>query len=223
MYYSRVEILERRLAARRKRIRIRNTFFAVLGVITSALVISLFFFTKEPTSVLAAIEPEALRSEEFINQGMVAVETELVNVEEIEIPNFNYDEYTATEEEVWWYEHITMAEVYSFWDEEEMLYIASAIRNRIESAEYPNDVISVLTQRFQFSTYGDKRYLEVEPNDTCSAAVKRALLGDTNIPSDIVFFCTTEYYEAEDANGFFHTLVNVPEYSFRNIMMFKAE
>jgi spore germination cell wall hydrolase CwlJ-like protein len=144
------------------------------------------------------------------------------NVTEEQTENFTYDKISLSSADTLLFQQIVMAECYSYFTEEEMLMIASVIRNRVESNIFPDTVREVLTQKKQFETYTNKRYLSQEINVNCEKAVSRALKGDTNIPEDILFFCTKEYYNSCSDDDFFKTLTNVPEYNFRNVMMFKA-
>jgi flagellar basal body-associated protein FliL len=170
----------------------------------------------EITQVSESIEP-------VYSDLIVEPETLILNnVTEEKTENFTYDKISISSSDKLLFQQIVMAECYSYFTEEEMLMIASVIRNRVESNIFPDTVREVLTQKKQFETYTNKRYLSQEINDNCQKAVSRALEGDTNIPEDILFFCTKKYYDSCSDDDFFKTLINVPEYNFRNVMMFKS-
>lgn len=151
----------------------------------------------------------------------VTIEEDIENVEIIEVatPNYTYGNLEVSNLDIELFERIVMAESYEYFTEDEMLKIASVIRNRIESDIFPDTIHDVITQDIQFETYSNARYSEVVPNEACKNAVKRALFGDTNISTKILYFCTSEYYQVE-TNGFFHSLNNVSGANFRNVMMF---
>ncbi len=46
------------------------------------------------------------------------------------------------------------------------------ILNRVESEEFPNSIIEVLSQKNAFTSYGNGRYNQVEPDADCKAALK---------------------------------------------------
>lgn len=226
--------LERQKRERRRQIIIRSIIAVLVLVLPiTVLTVNAANNNSEPseeiTIVAETIEP--VLSDDVLIEEIVVVEkndseiTTTPTVEGVEIKeSYTYDPYYATSDEIWYYQQVTMAECYSYFSEEEMLMIASAIRNRMEANCFPDDVISVVTQKKQFSVYANGRYQKVTPNQTCKDAVARALEGDTNIPEDIMWFCTVEYFENCPSDDFFKTrVVNVPEYNFQNVMMFKAK
>lgn len=139
------------------------------------------------------------------------IEDEEVEALPVETSNYNtYDSIQLSDDEYWLYVHIVAAEVYPTWSEDDMLQIASVIRNRLEAKEGSfknyNTVKSVLTATNQFETYSNGNYLTVEPNEKVYNAVNRALAGEINIPTNYLYFCTNEYYITEKNSDFFHQL-----------------
>ncbi len=132
--------------------------------------------------------------------------------------------YDISDEDRLLFEHIISAEAYSFWSEEDCLALASVIVNRVNCDWYFDDTFrEVLVEPTQFETYSNGRYLEVEVFDAARNAVDRALRGETNVNSDVLFFCTEEYYETLDnpEEDFFLTLGDA-DYQVRNVLFFES-
>jgi len=132
--------------------------------------------------------------------------------------------YDISDEDRLLFEQIISAEAYSFWSEEDCLALASVIVNRVNCDWYFDDTFrEVLVEPTQFETYSNGRYLEVEVFDAARNAVDRALRGETNVNSDVLFFCTEEYYETLDnpEEDFFLTLGDA-DYQVRNVLFFES-
>ena len=228
----------KRLARQRK---IRNkriaAFSLAIALLTGA---SLCVFARENTEpeTKAIIVDEIIAVKE-VNKQIITqspdynivevseeVTLEVEEVEEVKETSYTYHAIEISNDDIELFERIVMAECYEYFTEDEMLIIASVIRNRVESSSYPNTVRGVVTEKNQFETYSNGRYLEVTPNDKCKRAVERALKGDTNINQKIEYFCTAEYYQEEATfaknKQFFHSLENHDYWNFRNVMLFKV-
>lgn len=224
----------KRLARQRK---IRNRRIAALSLAIALLTgASLCVFaqenTKSKTKTIAVeefVEVKEVNEQTTTQSSYIIVEVpeEVISeMEKVEETSYTYHAIEISDDDIELFERIVMAECYDFFTEDEMLIIASVIRNRVESSSYPNTVRGVITEKNQFETYSNGRYLEVTPNDKCKRAVERALKGDTNINQKIEYFCTAEYYQKEATfaknKQFFHSLENHDYWNFRNVMLFKV-
>ena len=125
-----------------------------------------------------------------------------------------------TDDERWMFEHVIAAESYPFWKYDDILSLATVVMNRVQNDEqFPDTLWDVLTQNNQFETYQNGRYLEAVVTDECREAVEHALRGEVNLNSDVLWFCTKDYYESADENDFFSGLRHV--YTCRNVYFFE--
>ena len=218
---------------RRRKQRIRNMAYtmAIISLFSTGICVFAQDFSAKETNVSTEttskvivknkeIIIEDVETEEIVDE-ILEDEEEIIGDDVIE-NNFTYESITISDSDKELFERIVMAECYSYFTEDEMLIIASVIRNRVESENFPNTVREVLTEEIQFETYTNGRYLTVTPNENCKKAVERALAGDTNIQTTAEYFCTTEYYEVEsgymEKYQFFHSLNH--HFTFRNVMVF---
>lgn len=89
-----------------------------------------------------------------------------------------YDRFSS--DELWLLFQIVEAEVTGENNFDSKCNVASVIYNRLWSEHFPNDVISILTSPQQFSSYWDKRYLQVQVTETTRLACEYAFeIGDT--------------------------------------------
>lgn len=168
--------------------------------------------TEQENQLAKTIEPVILILEtESSTPEDIILETESPALEEVANP--------YSEEEILLLKQILAAESYSFWGYDDLLSLGTVIFNRIESEEYPNTLLEVLTQPIQFETYSNGRYMEVEITDACEEAVEALLAGERNLNKDVLFFCTEEYYNSSPEDDFFRTLKHV--YTCRNVYFFE--
>lgn len=145
--------------------------------------------------------------------------TQETNVTETVTINVPY-KYEITEDVKLLFMQIMAAESYQFWSYEDILSLATVVINRYNApeSEFPDDFYEILTQKKQFSTYANGRYLTANITDECRQAVETALMGETNLNSDVKYFCTKEYYESCPEEDFFKGLNHV--YTVRNVYFF---
>lgn len=131
--------------------------------------------------------------------------------------------YQISEEDKLLFKQIISAESYDFWSEEDCLSLASVIINRYNSESFPHSgsIYEVLTTPLQFETYSNGRYLEVPISDSADYAVEAVLRGQVNLNSDVMYFCTEEFYETCSTNNFFYT-IGEPVYQVRNVLFFEG-
>ena len=126
--------------------------------------------------------------------------------------------YDISDEDRLFFEQIMAAESYSYWRTDDVLSLCTVVVNRVNSKDFPNTFRAVLEQGKQFETYANGRYLNVEITDEVREAVDLALRGEVNLNSEVMWFCTKEYYENSSRNDFFRTLDHV--YTCRNVYFF---
>ena len=111
------------------------------------------------------------------------------------------------------------AETYSHWGEEAKSMIATVIMNRVESDIFPDSVVDVVSQEGQFETFSNGTIWTAEKTATGYDACYKVYYEDYRaLGSDVLYFCTEEYYDNEPSTGFFHTLNEV--YSVNNTIFF---
>lgn len=230
--------MERKRRIERERITRRNRTIAAFSlVITLITSISIGVLASEPKKEsLNNSESIVISSDEVTRVTNYQKPSELVyeqydliiepkKEEDVKELQYTYSALNLSQSDIEFYERIVMAECYDYFTEDEMLLIASVIRNRVESKNHPNTVYEVLTEKNQFETYSNNRYLEVTPNENCKRAVARAIAGDTNLNTKVEYFCTSQYYKQEatfpKTKQFFHSLENHDHWNFQNVMMFK--
>jgi len=76
---------------------------------------------------------------------------------------------------------------------EACLAVATVIINRVESNEFPNTILKVVSASGQFSVWSNKNYNRI--NDTVKQAVDDAILGKKNLPNDCLFFYASYSYK----------------------------
>ena len=69
--------------------------------------------------------------------------------------------------------------------------VADVILNRVDSDRFPNDIVSVITQKNQFSVYTDGGMAKAEPSDETFEAIRMELESRTD--PDILFFTAGGY------------------------------
>lgn len=145
--------------------------------------------------------------------------TQETNITETVTINVPY-KYEITEDVKLLFMQIMAAESYQFWSYEDILSLATVVINRYNApeSEFPDDFYEILTQKKQFSTYANGRYLTANITDECRQAVEAALMGEVNLNSDVKYFCTKEYYESYPEDDFFKGLNHV--YTVKNIYFF---
>lgn len=117
------------------------------------------------------------------------------------------------------FEAIMAAEGYEFWSYNDTLTLATVVINRLNNPAYPDTIREILEQSKQFESYANGRYKDAVVTDDCKRAVEDALCGKTNLNSDVLFFCTKEYYESCPEDDFFRSLEHV--YTCRNVYFFE--
>ena len=117
------------------------------------------------------------------------------------------------------FEQVMAAESYEFWSEQDVLSLATVVMNRVNNPDFPDTVEEVLMQDRQFTTYLNGRYKDAVVTDECKQAVDAALSGKTNLNSNVLWFCTKEYYDNMPEDDFFRSLNHV--YTCRNVYFFE--
>lgn len=183
-------------------------------------------YVEVEAEVIEPVVVQNLESEETkvtVAKVPVEIKTTPSVVKEVEVIEEDPYVYDLSDEDRLLFEQIIAAEAYSFWSEEDCLTLASVIVNRVNCEfEFEDTFRGVLTEKRQFETYSNGRYLEVEVFEAARNAVDRALRGETNVNSDILYFCTEEYYDTLDnpTEDFFLTLGDV-DYQVRNVLFFE--
>lgn len=223
-----------RFAARRQREKLinRSVLFSMEVLILACFLVSVLTYVNMPLNAVNR-KVEKVSPVPFVYTvetktrpiSVVEVEFEIPSVMDIfeELPPIEQPIeyiYTITEEEKLLFMQIMAAESYSFWTYDDILSLATVVINRYNSSDFPSTFEGILTQKNQFTTYSNGRYLEVEITDECRAAVEAALKGEVNIDSNIMWFCTEDYYNNICKNGdFFKSLTHV--YTCRNVYFFQ--
>lgn len=228
-YLEMLEREERRLRSNERRK--RKVLFQRCTVIYVALCLiisfSMIVYAKAASddisdfsnmSSVTAISIEPITSEpEEIFVSIVKAQEEVVEVMEV-VEEYMY--YCSNEDRLL-FEQIVSAETYGFWTADEDLYIASVVINRYDS-DLPyfnyNTIGEVLSDGNQFETFINGRYLEVEVTDAAREAVDRVLRGEVVLDSDVLFFCTEEYFNVCKKGDFFRTLEKKDK--VRNVLFF---
>lgn len=226
---------KRQRAARRRKEKREAIFFFVAGafsvlVIAAISVIATFFLLTEKDDVIPAIEitpiitPPATPApvkEEYPSIHVVVentAEKTVVNVSQKPVET----EVTIVQSpnaERLFFEQILAAESYDFWTQQDLLTLATVVINRVNNPDFPDTITDVLKQDLQFETYANGRYMTAVVTEECHEAVSLALAGKTNLNSDVLWFCTKEYYENSPDDDFFKGLDHV--YTCRNIYFFE--
>ena len=71
--------------------------------------------------------------------------------------------------------------------------VGNVIMNRIRSSRYPNTMLGVLSQPYQFSPWGYPKYINALKNGvnaTCRQAAEAAMNGTENYIGDLLHFRT---------------------------------
>lgn len=221
-------IRERRQREARKK-RIICLFYAILACILFTILSVTVF--AQPKTEIAFVESEDIYFEPMVeyeeinvleNTEDIAAEDSLSVVEtEAEVlGTANHYVYDITEEEVLMFKRIVSAETYDFWSYQDCLSIATVVVNRYNSVGkgFPNDWMALFTQENQFEVYSNGRYLEVPIHENAEAAVEAALMGEVNLNSEVLYFCTDDYYATCPSDDFFRGLEHV--YTVRNVYFF---
>ena len=131
--------------------------------------------------------------------------------------------YNISDEDKLLFKRIISAESYGFWSYQDCLSLATVVTNRLDSESFPHSdsIREILTTKNQFETYSNGRYLEVEITEAADEAVEAALKGNKNLNSDVMYFCTSEYYSVCSSKDFFKSNLGEPVYQVRNVLFFE--
>lgn len=95
--------------------------------------------------------------------------------------------YTFTEEEQEALLRIAMSEAGGE-DLTGKILVMEVVINRMESEEFPDDVISVIMQEGQFSPISDGRYYDVIPDSECKDALNIVISGSMDLSEGALYF-----------------------------------
>lgn len=230
------EIKRESLRRKREREVFRQKVLLIMGTVVIVLVTTLSHILFASAKSVEAITIEELKIEEIPVQKsfeeeietVEAIETMAKTEEIIEVKEtFNETPssyiYDISEEEVLLFKQIMAAESFSFWRYDEVLSLATVVVNRYESDSFPHNdsFYELLTTDLQFETYSNGRYLEAEITEECDKAVEAVLSGERNLNSDVMYFCTEEYYDVCSSKEFFKKDLDEPVYQVRNVLFFE--
>lgn len=212
--------LKRRKTIIRQRIALSMTLFA--GTMGLIIALASAFLSDSDTSPRSDLYLSSLANDwEVLSEPpyepQITTSHQAASTEEVVYakPAYIYD---ISDEDRLFFEQIMAAESYSFWRTDDVLSLCTVVINRVNSKDFPNTFRGVLEQGKQFETYANGRYLNVEITDEVREAVDLALRGEVNLNSEVMWFCTKEYYENSSRNDFFRTLDHV--YTCRNVYFF---
>lgn len=221
---------ERREIRRRKEEKKAFTI-AILAVLIpsmAAVVMAIVFLfaTNKDTNLQLVIETEpmiqVMEENRAVPTPTVSPSAPQVNIsiqaEDMEVVIVNNGLYCSEGDKLL-FEQILAAESYSFWSESDLLSLATVIVNRVKHPDFPDTFGEVLREDRQFATYANGRYKDAVITDECIWAVEAALNGETNLNSDVLWFCTKEYYDSTSDDDFFKSLDHV--YTCRNVYFFE--
>lgn len=226
--YQQERLARRRKWARRKKeAQARMIIKAVMAgaivlIVATAFLIGMNMGKKR--NEIQPIIPQIVRIPMENSQGpMVEQLIEISTIEEIpqSIPMPVSEPvflYPVTAQEVQMFEGIVAAEGAHNWEYADYLTIATVIINRYNSSSFADNFYDILTEDLQFDTYANGRYQTVNVSEACRQAVWDALNGKVNLNSEVMWFCTKNYYDNCKKNDFFRTLNHV--YTCRNTYFF---
>ena len=227
-----LQYLEER-AARKRRYQLRLkkererkilTFFVFVIIFLFYSLFCVLKYNKEEEKILAITVEETPSVTNLSTKAEIVIPDDIsndisisVDVDVITSSPYKYD---ISEEEKTLFMEIMAAESYEYWSYQDILSLATVVINRYNAPEneFPNDFQEIFTQKNQFSTYSNGRYLTANITENCKQAVEDALQGKVNLNSDVKYFCTKEYYDSCPDNDFFKTLNHV--YTVRNVYFF---
>lgn len=195
---------EARKLARRRKVRRQKIALVMVAVIISATVSTIIssVINKSDDSVSVTINVNTQESLDKVSCTNNVVKENIVyelyteEPSETSVSEYTYGKMNISTDEKLLFKQIVAAESLSSWSEDEILILASIIRNRVESSDFPNTINGVLTEKNQFETYSNGTYLTAEITPAVENAVERAINGDTNLSQNIKYFCTKDYYES---------------------------
>lgn len=221
----------RERAARKRRYQLRlkkekeRKILTLFVFVIIFLVYSLFCvlkYNKEEEKILAITVEKIPFETNLSTKTEIVVPDDIANdisisVDVVASSPYKYD---ISEEEKTLFMEIMAAESYEYWSYQDILSLATVVINRYNAPEdeFPNNFQEIFTQKNQFSTYSNGRYLTANITENCKQAVEDALQGKVNLNSDVKYFCTKEYYDSCPDSDFFKTLQHV--YTVRNVYFF---
>lgn len=125
----------------------------------------------------------------------------------IDIDETIYDVFTEEELELLF--RIVEAEVTSERHFDSKANVASVIFNRLESENFPNDLVSILTQKSQFATYSNNRYKKIIVSEATILACEYAwIFGDTTYGALFFDSCNFNSWAGRNLTHIFRDDVN---------------
>ncbi|MBQ9989051.1 MAG: cell wall hydrolase [Clostridia bacterium] len=82
--------------------------------------------------------------------------------------------------------------------EQGQLAVANVVINRTRSPYWPNTIKGVISQKGQFTPYGNKKYYKVKLPQSLIDLARRALNGASAVPDDYVYFARGKARYAKD-------------------------
>lgn len=167
----------------------KNIFSFIVGC-ALGIPISLYAVNHQTPSKMPVYYDSGL-FEEFNEQIEIMESNETLKV--------NFQSYEMTEEELAEEAYYDSLELLALCVEAEAgnqglvgkKYVCDVILNRVDDADYPDNITDVILQQNQFSVVLDGRIWEVEPTEETFQAVREELESRTNY--DVLFFSCEGY------------------------------
>jgi spore germination cell wall hydrolase CwlJ-like protein len=169
----------------RKRYRLKGIIYSIL----LALVFGLFFGFCHIKSVASSDSAELFEQTEQVEQ-------KITDEEDLKV---NFQSYEMTPDDIALEEYYDSLELLACCVEAEAgnqglvgkKYVVDVVLNRVDDADYPDNITDVIMQRNQFSVVLDGRIWEVEPTEETFQAVREELENRTDY--EVLFFTSVGF------------------------------
>lgn len=179
--------------------------------------------SRQPAYVRNQNIPENISTKKIHEPDIQLVDREVISQESLNKEATEKYVYNISEDDKLLFKKIISAESYSFWSYQDCLSLATVVINRLNSETFPHSssIREILTTKSQFETYSNGRYNEVDITKAADDAVEAVLKGKTNLNSNVMYFCTAEYYDVCSTYDFFKSNLDDPVYQVRNVLFFE--
>lgn len=144
---------------------------------------------KEPSTIPVHYDTELFEQTEQVEQ-------KITDAEDLKV---NFQSYETTDEDIALEEYYDSLELLALCVEAEAgnqgligkKHVVDVILNRVDDADYPDNITDVIMQQNAFSVVVDERIWEVEPTEETFQAVREELEHRTN--NEVLFFTSEGY------------------------------